>query len=108
MKDEQFMRVWNDDHDHFSADITRGLHWLATPFRRLGEWIALPSPPGEDSIFTRAPARCGIRPPRPRYAPPPPPPKHPAPTGGTRPLLQPHPVFGDGRPTGRTALKPTT
>jgi hypothetical protein len=41
MKDEHFMRVWNEGHDHFSADITRGLKWLATPFRRLGERIAL-------------------------------------------------------------------
>ena len=62
MKDEQFMRVWNDGHDHFSADVTRGLHRLAAPFRRVGAWIALPSAPGEDSVFTRAAARCGIRP----------------------------------------------
>ena len=41
MKDEHFMRVWNEGHDHFSADITHGLKWLATPFRRLGERIAL-------------------------------------------------------------------
>jgi hypothetical protein len=41
MKDEHFMRVWNEGHDHFSADITRGLKWLATPVRRLGERIAL-------------------------------------------------------------------
>jgi len=60
MKDEQFMRAWNEGHDHFSADITRGLKWLATPFRRLGEWIALPSAPGEDSAFTRVAARCGV------------------------------------------------
>jgi hypothetical protein len=64
MKDEQFMRAWNDGHDRFSADMARGLSWLATPFRRLGEWIALPSAPGEDSVFTRAAARCGVRPKR--------------------------------------------
>ncbi len=56
MKDEQFMRGWNDGHDHFSADITRGLHWLAIPFRRLGERIAAPS----------AADRCGVRPRRAR------------------------------------------
>ena len=41
MKDEHFMRAWNEGHDHFSADITRGLGWLAAPVRRLGERIAL-------------------------------------------------------------------
>ena len=40
MKDEQFMRVWNDGHDHFSADITRGFKRLAGAVRRLGEWSA--------------------------------------------------------------------
>ena len=62
MKDVHFMRAWNEGHDHFSAVITRGLHWLATPFRRLGEWIALPSAPGEDSAFIRIAARCGVAP----------------------------------------------
>lgn len=60
MKDEHFMRAWNEGHDHFSADITRGLKWLAEPFRRLGEWIAVPHAPGEDSFFTRAATRCGL------------------------------------------------
>ena len=54
------MRAWNEGHDHFSADITRGLKWLGAPFRRLGEWIAVPSAPGEDSAFTRVAARCGV------------------------------------------------
>jgi hypothetical protein len=66
MKDEHFMRAWNEGHDHFSADITRGLKWLATPFRRLGEWIAVPSAPGEDSVFTRVAERCGVAPRRAR------------------------------------------
>lgn len=60
MKDEQFMRVWNDGHDHFSADITRAITWLAEPFRRMGEYMGPASAPGEDSVFTRAAARCGI------------------------------------------------
>lgn len=62
MKDEQFMRVWNDGHDHFSADITRAIKWLATPFRRLGEYMGPASAPGEDSFFTRAAARYGMAP----------------------------------------------
>lgn len=40
MKDEQFMRAWNDGHDHFSADIARGFKRIASAFRRLGEWSA--------------------------------------------------------------------
>ena len=40
MKDEQFMRAWNDSHDHFSADIARGFKRLAVAARRLGEWSA--------------------------------------------------------------------
>ncbi len=40
MKDEHFMRAWNDGHDHFSADITRGLAWLWGPVRHFGQWIA--------------------------------------------------------------------
>lgn len=66
MKDEHFMRVWNDGHDHFSADITRAIKWLAGPFRRMGEYMGPASAPGEDSFFTRAAARCGVRPRRAR------------------------------------------
>ncbi len=62
MQDEHWMRTWTEGHDHFSADITRGLKWLAEPFRRLGEWIAVPNAPGMDNVFTRAAARCGLRP----------------------------------------------
>ena len=62
MQDEHFMRGWNEGHNRFSTDITRAIKWLTEPFRRLGEWIAVPSAPGEDSVFTRAAARCGIRP----------------------------------------------
>lgn len=61
MMDEHFMRVWNGSHVGFSAGITLGLTRLAEPFRRLGEWIAVPSAPGEDNVFTRAAVRCGIR-----------------------------------------------
>lgn len=57
MMDEHFMRTWNGTHVGFSAGITQGLKRLEEPFRRLGEWIALPSAPGEDSFFTRTTAR---------------------------------------------------
>ncbi|WP_411339533.1 hypothetical protein V6U71_16860 [Sphingopyxis sp. J-6] len=42
MKDELWMRSWNEGHPQFSADLHRGLMRLRTAFRRLGEWIALP------------------------------------------------------------------
>jgi len=58
MKDELWMRTWNDGHPRFSDDLHRGIVWLLTPFRRLGEWIALPSVPGQDSFFARTAARC--------------------------------------------------
>ncbi|MEQ8311966.1 MAG: hypothetical protein RIA72_14845 [Sphingopyxis sp.] len=58
MKDEQFMRVWNDGHDRFSADITRAIDWLTEPFRRLGEYIRPANVPGTDVFFSR----CGRRP----------------------------------------------
>ncbi len=58
MKDEQFMRVWNDGHDHFSADISRAIKWLTEPFRRLGEYIRPANVPGTDVFFSR----CGQRP----------------------------------------------
>lgn len=62
MKDELWMRNWNEGHPRFSGDLHRGIAWLFTPFRRLGEWIALPSAPGEDSVFARAVAQCGVGP----------------------------------------------
>lgn len=43
MQDEHFMRGWNDGHDRFSADITRGLKRLAARFRRLGKRPAAPT-----------------------------------------------------------------
>lgn len=58
MKDELWMRDWNDSNPRFSDDLYRGIVWLLTPFQRLGEWIALPSAPGEDSAFSRAATRC--------------------------------------------------
>ncbi|WP_338424281.1 hypothetical protein [Sphingopyxis kveilinensis] len=66
MQDEHFMRDWNEGHNRFSSDVTRGLGRLAAWFRSIGRWIALPSAPGEDTVFTRAAARCGIRPRRAR------------------------------------------
>lgn len=57
MKDEQFMRVWNDGHDHFSADITRAIKWLIEPFQRLGEYIRPTNAPGLDVAFSR----CRVR-----------------------------------------------
>ena len=61
MQDEHFMRVWNEGHNRFSADIARAVKWLAEPFRRMGEYMGPASAPGEDSVFTRTAARCGIR-----------------------------------------------
>lgn len=66
MQDEHFMRAWNEGHDRFSADVARAVKWLAEPFRRMGEYMGPASAPGEDSVFTRATARCGIRPRRAR------------------------------------------
>jgi hypothetical protein len=60
MKDEIWMRNWNEGHPHFSHDLHRGILWLLTPFRRLGAWIALPSAPGADSVFARVAAHCGM------------------------------------------------
>lgn len=39
MKDELWMRTWNDGHPRFSDDLRRGLLWLAASFRRLGTRI---------------------------------------------------------------------
>lgn len=39
MKDELWMRTWNDSHPRFSDDLHRGLLWLAASFRRLGARI---------------------------------------------------------------------
>lgn len=57
MMEEHFMRSWNQGHDRFSADLHRGLTRLLAPLRRFGEWIALPSAPGEDRVFVKAAAR---------------------------------------------------
>lgn len=42
MKDELWMRSWNEGHPQFSADLHRGLLWLFAPVRRLGDAIARP------------------------------------------------------------------
>ncbi|APZ99343.1 hypothetical protein BWQ93_13275 [Sphingopyxis sp. QXT-31] len=55
--EEHFMRSWNQGHDRFSADLHRGLTRLLAPLRRFGEWIALPSVPGEDRVFVKAAGR---------------------------------------------------
>lgn len=62
MQDEHFMRGWNEGHDQFSADITRGLKRFAARFRRRGEGASLPSTPGEKGVFTHAaaPALAGM------------------------------------------------
>lgn len=57
MMEEHFMRSWNQGHDRFSADLHRGLTRLLAPLRRFGEWIALPSAPGEDRVFVKATSR---------------------------------------------------
>lgn len=36
MKDELWMRNWNDGHPHFSDDLHRGLVWLVQSFRLIG------------------------------------------------------------------------
>ncbi|MBJ7441452.1 MAG: hypothetical protein JHD35_20870 [Sphingopyxis sp.] len=43
MKDELWMRTWNDGHPRFSDDLHRGLVWMATPFRRIGTRIMRPN-----------------------------------------------------------------
>lgn len=44
MKDEIWMRTWNDGHPHFSNDLHRGLVWLLASFRRIGGRVARPAP----------------------------------------------------------------
>lgn len=61
MRDELWMRTWNEGHDRFSTDITRGLRHLGDAFARLGRWIAPANLPGTDSFFARAAVRCGLR-----------------------------------------------
>lgn len=36
MKDELWMRTWNEGHPRFSDDLHRGLMWLVARFRRIG------------------------------------------------------------------------
>lgn len=43
MKDELWMRSWNEGHPQFSADLHRGIMRLLAAFRRPGAWIALPA-----------------------------------------------------------------
>ncbi len=40
MKDELWMRTWNDGQPRFSDDLHRGILWLLAPFRRLGKHTA--------------------------------------------------------------------
>ncbi|MDR6832951.1 MULTISPECIES: hypothetical protein [unclassified Sphingopyxis] len=47
MKDELWMRTWNDGHPRFSDDLHRGLLWLAAPLRRIGASIKRPAAPAE-------------------------------------------------------------
>ncbi|HEV7342966.1 MAG TPA: hypothetical protein VGN68_15155 [Sphingopyxis sp.] len=44
MKDELWMRTWNNGHPHFSNDLHRGLLWLLASFRRVGSRVARPVP----------------------------------------------------------------
>ena len=39
MKDELWMRTWNDGHPQFSDDLHRGLLWVLASFRRLADKI---------------------------------------------------------------------
>ena len=39
MKDEIWMRTWDEGHPRFSADLHRGLVWLVKSFRRIGARI---------------------------------------------------------------------
>ncbi len=43
MKDEFWMRTWNDGHPHFSNDLHRGLMWLLASFRRIAGRVARPA-----------------------------------------------------------------
>lgn len=59
MMDEHFMRAWNEGHARLGADVAQLAHWLATPFRRMGDYIHPTSIAGTDSVFVRAVARRG-------------------------------------------------
>jgi hypothetical protein len=39
MKDELWMRTWDEGHPRFSDDLHRGVMWLVARFRRLGARI---------------------------------------------------------------------
>lgn len=43
MKDELWMRTWNEGHPRFSDDLHRGLLWLVARFRHIGGRIARPA-----------------------------------------------------------------
>ncbi len=47
MKDELWMRAWDDGHPRFSDDLHYGLLWLVARFRRIGVRIARPAPVAE-------------------------------------------------------------
>lgn len=54
MKDELWMRTWNDGHEHFSADLHRGILWLLAPLRRLGKHTA-----PQVTLGGQAPSKAG-------------------------------------------------
>ncbi|WP_439566738.1 hypothetical protein [Sphingopyxis sp.] len=56
MKDELWMRTWNDGHPRFSDDLHRGLLWLFAPLRRLGARIVRRAATAEPAPLT-APRR---------------------------------------------------
>lgn len=43
MKDELWMRTWNDGHPRFSDDLHHGLLWLIAVLRRLAARLRHPS-----------------------------------------------------------------
>lgn len=61
MRDELWMQTWNDGHPRFSDDLHRGILWMLTPLRRLGN-AAAPHITGEDSIFARPAPRLSGQP----------------------------------------------
>ena len=47
MKDELWMRTWDEGHPRFSDDLHRGLLWLLASLRRIGGRITRPAPVAE-------------------------------------------------------------
>ncbi|MDO9364426.1 MAG: hypothetical protein Q7T60_15975 [Sphingopyxis sp.] len=61
MKDELWMRTWNDGHPRFSDDLHRGILWLLTPFQRLGKGTTPRANPDQDALSARIAPRQGER-----------------------------------------------